>query len=94
VEVQVVYECSVGQTLAALAEAGLGIAIFGDSVDLRGFDQVRRPIAGTDGRALSFDLHAAWLRGEGDERARDFARQLSKFSLLRNRSTAVVPAGS
>jgi DNA-binding transcriptional LysR family regulator len=80
---QVVYECSMGQTLAALAEAGLGIAIFGDSVDLRGFSQPRRPIADPDGRLLSFDLHAAWPRAAGHERARDFAHQLSKFFLLR-----------
>jgi DNA-binding transcriptional LysR family regulator len=81
---QVVYECSMGQTLAALAEANLGIAIFGDSVDLRGFSQPRRPVAGPDGMVLSFELHAAWPRAASSERARDFARQLSKFSLLRN----------
>lgn len=81
---QVVYECSVGQTLAALAEAGLGIAIFGDSVDLRGFTQPQRPVAGPDGNVLSFELHAAWPRVDGSDRARDFAHQLSKFCLLRN----------
>lgn len=59
---EVVYQCSVGQTLAALAEAGLGIAIMGDSVDLRGFDLPRRYICDREGRVLSFDLHIAWLR--------------------------------
>jgi DNA-binding transcriptional LysR family regulator len=31
-------ESAVGQTLAAYAEAGLGIAILPETVDLRGFD--------------------------------------------------------
>lgn len=61
-EPDVVYQCSVGQTLAALAESGLGVAIMGDSVDLRGFDLQRRPIAGPDGTLLAFALHIAWLR--------------------------------
>lgn len=60
-ELDVVYECSVGQTLAALAEGGLGIAVVGDSVDLRGFDLPRRPIADAHGRLLTFALHVAWL---------------------------------
>lgn len=60
VEPDVVYQCSVGQTLAALAESGLGIAIMGDSVDLRGYDLPRRPVQGHDGRLLSFTLHVAW----------------------------------
>ncbi|HEX7040045.1 MAG TPA: LysR family transcriptional regulator [Trueperaceae bacterium] len=62
VEPDVVYQCSVGQTLAALAESGLGIAIMGDSVDLRGYDLPRRPLRGHDGNLLSFTLHVAWPR--------------------------------
>lgn len=62
VEPDVVYQCSVGQTLAALAESGLGIAIMGDSVDLRGYDLPRRPVKGSDGNLLSFTLHVAWPR--------------------------------
>lgn len=62
VEPEVVYHCSIGQTLAALAEAGLGIAIMGDSVDLRGFDLPRRYVCDQEGRVLAFDLHVAWLR--------------------------------
>ena len=61
VEPETVYECSVGQTLAALAECCLGIAIMGDSVDLRGFTLPRRNICDQNGRLLSFDLHLAWL---------------------------------
>lgn len=62
VEPEVVYESSVGQTLAALAEAGLGIAIIGDSVDLRGFNLHRRYVCDNQGRLLHFHLHIAWLR--------------------------------
>lgn len=61
IEPETVYECSVGQTLAALAEGGLGIAIMGDSVDLRGFDLPRRHISDRDGNLLTFDLYIAWL---------------------------------
>lgn len=62
VEPEVVYESSVGQTLAALAEAGLGIAIMGDSVDLRGFNLHRRYVCDDQDRVLQFQLHIAWLK--------------------------------
>lgn len=62
VEPDVVYQCSVGQTLAALAESGLGIAIMGDSVDLRGYALPVRPICDTHGQLLAFDLYIAWLK--------------------------------
>jgi DNA-binding transcriptional LysR family regulator len=61
-EPQVVYECTVGHTLAALAEAGMGIAALGDSVDLRGFDLPRRYLHDGDGAPLAFDLHIAWQK--------------------------------
>lgn len=51
----------VGQTLAALAEGGMGIANLGDSVDLRGFSLPTRPLRDGGGKALDFDLHLAWL---------------------------------
>jgi LysR family hydrogen peroxide-inducible transcriptional activator len=68
VNLETVYECSVGQTLAALAESGLGIALMGDSVDLRGFNLPRRPLSTGNAELLTFDLHIAWLQ----------SRQLSK----------------
>lgn len=61
-EPDIVYECGVGQTLAALAEAGLGIAVLGDSVDLRGFDLPRRFVHDGTGSVLAFELHIAWRR--------------------------------
>lgn len=62
VQPDVLYESSVGQTLAALAEAGLGIAVMTDNVDLRGFDLPRRPLHDAEGRPLGFDIHVAWSR--------------------------------
>lgn len=58
----IVYQCEVDQTLAALVEAGLGIAIVGDNVDLRGFNLPRRLLHNGDGSVLSFDLHVAWRK--------------------------------
>jgi DNA-binding transcriptional LysR family regulator len=43
----VVMESTVGQTLAAYAEAGLGVAILPETVDLRGFDLAEAVV--TDG---------------------------------------------
>lgn len=80
VEPIVVYESSVGQTLAALAEAGLGIAVVGDSVDLRGFDLQRRFICDDQGRVLHFHLHVAWLRDRIlPPAALDFVDDLTKY---------------
>lgn len=74
----VVYECSAGQTLAAMTEAGLGVAIFGDTVDLRGFDLPRHPVLDAVGEALTFDLYVAWPR-QAPPWVRDFALGLSTF---------------
>lgn len=74
----IVYECEVDQTLAALVEAGLGIAVMGDNVDLRGFDIPRRALHNGDGSVLSFDLHVAWRRdAELAPAAREFLGALS-----------------
>lgn len=86
IQPEVVYESSVGQTLAALAEAGLGTAIMSDNVDLRGFDLPFRILMNGQGRSLKFDLYISWVR----ERRLppillDFARDLSAFTRpLRN----------
>ncbi len=57
-----VYQCEVDHTLAALAKAGLGVAIIGDNVDLHGLELPRRLVHNGDGALLSFDLHIAWRR--------------------------------
>lgn len=59
-----VYQCEVDHTLAALALAGLGIAVIGDNVDLHGLELPRRMLHNGDGNPLSFDLHIAWRRDE------------------------------
>lgn len=80
-DLDVVYECSVGQTLAALAEGGLGIAVVGDSVDLRGFDLPRRPVTDHHGQPLTFELHVAWLHDRSlPAAARQFAVALAEHS--------------
>lgn len=77
----IVYASSVGQTLAALTEAGLGISVLSGNVDLRGFSLLRRPLLDINGVPLEFDLNVSWPR---DRRHAPvvyrFARQLSEFT--------------
>lgn len=78
VEPETVYESRVGQTLAALAEGGLGIAILGDSVDLRGYGLPRRVVTSPQGQPLTFDLCLAWLEDqELTPAARDLVERLA-----------------
>jgi len=77
VEPNVVYESSAGQTLASMAEVGMGIALFGDAADLRGFDLPCRRVIGSDGRDLTYDLYIAWVRESAPPWMREFAIQLS-----------------
>jgi LysR family hydrogen peroxide-inducible transcriptional activator len=96
-EPQIVYECSIGQTLAALAEAGLGIAVLGDSVDLRGFTMPRRNLHNGDGEPLAFELHIAWPKAEPLAPIVDqFVRELSAYTAGRSNrvSTSACPAES
>ncbi|MEX2375190.1 MAG: LysR family transcriptional regulator [Dehalococcoidia bacterium] len=96
VQPEVVYECSVGQSLAALAEAGLGVAILSDNVDLRGFDLPSRAVCDGDLNRLHFSLHIAWLR----ERTLpsilyEFVEDLSEFTRdLRMKPLKPLPAPS
>jgi DNA-binding transcriptional LysR family regulator len=92
IEPEVVYECSVGQTLAALAEAGLGVAVVSDSVDLRGFDLPKRPLHDADDHPLQFDLHIAWSRDRSlPPILYRFVEDLSEFTRhLRMRAAKVV----
>lgn len=77
----VVYECSSGQTLAALAEAGLGVAVVSDTVDRRGFDLPARALCDHDGRPLTFDLHVAWSRARSlHPVVHEFIAELSSYA--------------
>ncbi|MEV0809794.1 LysR family transcriptional regulator [Micromonospora sp. NPDC050200] len=87
IQINVVYECSAGQTLAAIAEAGLGVAVFGDTADLRGFALRRHQLLDAGGKPLTFDLYAAWMRDGVPARIRDFAVELAtSFRPARQRS--------
>lgn len=81
VQPEVMFECSVGQTLAALVQAGLGVAVLSSAVDRRGYDLLTRPLCGADGRPLTFDLHVAWSRSRVLNPAlHDFVRDFSDFT--------------
>lgn len=77
---RVVYESAVGQTLGALAEAGLGVAIYSDSVDLRATSLARRPLIYSDGTPITFDLRAAWRPTASSTWIEEFAQALSRFT--------------
>ncbi len=80
-----VYESSSGQTLAALAEAGMGIAVFGSSVDIRGSSLESRAIIDRKGEQLGFDLYIAWPKKGTSRLVSDFGTALSEFSSHRDR---------
>lgn len=83
---RIVYRSDVGQTLAALAEAGLGVAVFGNTVDLRGFNLRSRLLHTQEGQALGFELGVAWHRWETPEWIREFGSDLAAFQRLRVRA--------
>lgn len=70
---RIVYESGVGRTLASMAEAGLGVAVFGATADLRGTDACTRRVITDSGERLAFDLHVAWSRHRKDPLPREFA---------------------
>ena len=84
---RIAYRSNVGQTLAALAEAGLGVAVFGDTVDLRGFNLLSRAVHGRDGQAMGFELAVAWHRHETPDWIREFGSDLAAFQRRRGSST-------
>lgn len=77
---QIVYQSSIGRTLAVLAESGLGVAVFGDSADLRGTKLLSRPVTANGSSELGFELEVAWRRDHTPQWIQDFGRDLSDFS--------------
>jgi DNA-binding transcriptional LysR family regulator len=78
---EVVFQCSVGQTLAAMAEAGLGIAVFGDTTNMKGFSEIhQRPVTDANGSPLTFDLYIAWKKGVASALVKDFGVGLATSS--------------
>jgi DNA-binding transcriptional LysR family regulator len=55
-----IYQSPVGQTLAALVENGLGVAVLAESVDLRGFALPKRIVLGPGGAPLQFTINVAF----------------------------------
>lgn len=90
---EIVYEGRVWQTLARLAERGLGIAIVGDNLDVRGFDLPMQVLHDREANPLTFDLCVAWLRQRTlSPTVLEFAHGLSEFtrSLRRPRAAPAV----
>lgn len=80
---RIVYRSNVGQTLAALAEAGLGVAVFGDTVDLRGYDLASRAVHTQEGGRMGRELAVAWPRAETPRWVREFGAELAAFQRRR-----------
>ncbi|WP_308798463.1 LysR family transcriptional regulator [Agromyces silvae] len=74
------YRSQVGQTLAALADAGLGVGVFADSVSLRGFQLESRLVQKSSGDPLAFTLAAAWPRIGTPPWIEEFGRSLARFT--------------
>lgn len=81
---RILYRSNVGQTLAALAEAGLGVAVFGDTVDLRGYDLASRSVHSQDGRRLDRGLAVAWHRTETPQWIQQIGADLAAFQRKRS----------
>jgi DNA-binding transcriptional LysR family regulator len=94
-EPDIVYESLSGHTLAALAENGGGIAIIADTVDLRGYDLLERPLVLADGHGIEFVLHLAWRSTFTDRlEFADFVEQFVTWIVSRRRHVGGAPAGA
>jgi DNA-binding transcriptional LysR family regulator len=62
VHLEVVFECSVGFTLAALVRAGLGLGVVSTAVQRGDYELATRPLVAAGGKVLGFDLQVAWAR--------------------------------
>jgi DNA-binding transcriptional LysR family regulator len=82
VQPEIIFECSVGQIVAALVEAGVGIGVLSDAVDRRRVDDLNaRRLCDADGRPLAFDLHINWVRNRMlHPMVHRFARDFSEFT--------------
>lgn len=63
IQPRIAFECSVGMTLAAAAEAGMGVAVFGQTTSTEGMSVVSRPLLQAGGDPLTFDLFVTWPTG-------------------------------
>lgn len=84
---RVSFECSSGQTLAAAAEAGMGIAVFGATTDIGGTAVRSRPVHDASGTALAFDLSVVWNK-RGPDTVQEFCVGLATFHRSRRPQVA------
>lgn len=75
----IVFQCSAGPTLAAMAEAGLGVAVFGNTTNLQGHSLCRRQVLDASGMRLTFNLYIAWKRGSVSSTVKEFGVGLATF---------------
>lgn len=81
IQPKIVFECSVGNTLANLVEVGVGVAVVSSAVTRRDDGLVIRPLSSAEGDEMTFDLHIAWARDRTLNPAlRQFASDLSTFT--------------
>ena len=76
---RIVYESGVGRTLASMAEAGLGVAVFGSTASWLGVQVATRPVVTATGEPMAFDLHVAWSRERHTPLCKEFAISLATF---------------
>lgn len=91
---RIVYESGVGRTLASMAEAGLGVAVFGVTASWLGAHVTTRPVVTATGEPLSFDLNVAWSRERESPLCREFAISLATFHRAQRTRTEPANAGS
>lgn len=81
IQLDIVFECTVGFTLASLVRAGLGVGIISTAVQRGDYQLTTRPLATTGGKLLGFDLHVAWARERVQHPMLEtFAADLSEFT--------------
>ncbi|MGB4135826.1 MAG: LysR family transcriptional regulator [Microbacterium sp.] len=93
VPLQVIFECTAGDTLAALVNAGIGIAVVSDAVYDRRFPLPARALMDMSGVRIGFDLRIVWSRERRlNPLAYLFAEEFSVFAQAREQPpTASAP---
>lgn len=87
----IVYQCSAGQTLAAMAEAGIGVAVFGATTVIDSRHLMSRQVYSADSTPLSFDLYIAWRKASASPLVKEFAVGLATY--MRSARTAPPSGG-
>lgn len=84
VPLNVIFECTDGATLAALVNAGIGVAVISDALYEPRFALPARPLTDSAGFRIGFELQIVWSRERRlNPLAIDFAEGLSRFAQSR-----------